>query len=349
MRASAVRARGVGRRRNSAAIPRCRRGLWRGLLVLLILLALAVWGAVEWGGRELASPARRPLQDYHREILSDPAAHGLRIVPFSTTDGTPVLVCDPDPSGSLGGRGKLLRQQLADQGLALSPPGTILGNLVLVHGRKGRKEDYLPVAERLCAAGFRCLLPDLPAHGDNPHTTITGGVAERGLPGRVLAEAAGAFAFPPQPAGLLGMSMGGSVAIHAAGEADAPWRALVVVSTFDLYRTVVQHQAASRTGSRIGQLWLVAASASFSRRTGVALGEVAPVRVAPRIRIPTLVAHGSDDPVAPMAAGRRVFDALPGPAPKRWVEVPTAGHDNVLITDFPIYAEIATWMLKHVP
>jgi hypothetical protein len=46
-----------------------------------------------------------------------------------------------------------------------------------------------------------------------------------------------------------------------------------------------------------------------------------------------------------MASGKRLFDAFP--EPKRWVEVPGAGHDNVLVTDFPIYAEIAEWFLAH--
>jgi hypothetical protein len=32
----------------------------------------------------------------------------------------------------------------------------------------------------------------------------------------------------------------------------------------------------------------------------------------------------------------------------QWIEIPGADHDNVLITDFPIYAAIAEWMFKHV-
>jgi hypothetical protein len=32
----------------------------------------------------------------------------------------------------------------------------------------------------------------------------------------------------------------------------------------------------------------------------------------------------------------------------KWIEVPGADHDNVLITTYPIYAGIAGWMLRHV-
>jgi hypothetical protein len=34
--------------------------------------------------------------------------------------------------------------------------------------------------------------------------------------------------------------------------------------------------------------------------------------------------------------------------PKRWIEIPGAGHDNVLITTYPIYADVAEWILRHV-
>ena len=46
-----------------------------------------------------------------------------------------------------------------------------------------------------------------------------------------------------------------------------------------------------------------------------------------------------------MAAGQRLYDSLPDTTTKKWQEIPGAGHDNVLITDFPIYAEIAEWMM----
>jgi uncharacterized protein len=160
---------------------------------------------------EIASPTRRPLMDYHREFMSNPTAHGLVVDHFTASDGMPCLVCTPYPSGNLSERGEKIRQQLGARHLKLPPFGKVIGTLVLVHGRKGRKEDYLAIAERLCAIGFRCFMPDLPAHGDDPATLATYGVREAELPARVLAEAARKFASDPQPAGLFGMSMGGSV------------------------------------------------------------------------------------------------------------------------------------------
>ena len=153
-------------------------------LILLVLLAAA--GLTWWTGREIASPTRRPLQDYHLEFLADPAAHGVVVEKYTLKDGTPCLMCVPESSGKLGVRGVTVRKQLEERGLLLAPAGKVIGTLVLVHGRKGRKEDYLLIAERLCAAGFRCLLADMPAHGDHPSGLAYYGVREADLPARLV-------------------------------------------------------------------------------------------------------------------------------------------------------------------
>ena len=325
------------------------RKRWRRILLSTVLLIfLTSSGLVFWAGSEIASPTRRGLQDFHREYLSNPTAHGLVIESFTASDGTPCLVVTPDPSGNLGDRGNKIRQQLTARGLNLTPSGYIVGTLVLVHGRKGRKEDYLPIAERLCAAGFRCVIPDLPAHGDHPATIATYGVHEATLPARVLSEAARQFSFDPQPAGLLGMSMGGSVAVHATDLPDAPWKALAVICSFDSFPKVIEGQASLYVGSTLGPLWAAGTDVVYHWKSGIHLADIQPHHHAANIRIPTLIAHGTTDQVASIGCGKCLFDFLPATTPKRWIEIPGAGHDNVLITAYPIYADIAEWMLRNV-
>jgi alpha-beta hydrolase superfamily lysophospholipase len=322
---------------------------WRRVfLSSLLILLFATGGLVFWAGSQIASPSRRSLMDYHREYLSNPSAHGIRIDRFTASDGTPCLFVTPDPSGNLGERGVKIRKQLSERYLTIPPAGHITGTLVLTHGRKGRKEDYLPIAERFCAAGFRCVIPDLPGHGDHPVNIATYGVREATLPARVLNEAATRFAFDPQPAGLMGMSMGGSVAMHAADLPDAPWKALVVISSFDSFPAVIHGQATVHAGGTLGPLWAQATDAIYQWKTGIPIETIQPHRHAAAIRIPTLIAHGTADSVVAMAAGRRLYDSLPDTTTKSWLVIPGAGHDNVLITDFPIYAEIAEWMMRNV-
>jgi uncharacterized protein len=323
------------------------RNHWKRIFIAMVLLAFpAAWYAVQWAGDEIASPPRRALMDYHQEFLTKPDEHGLRIESFTASDGTPCLVCFP--AGKLGERGTKIRAQLAERGMELPAFGEIKGTLVLTHGRRGRKEDYLSIAERFCAAGFRCVIPDLPAHGDHPAKLATYGIREAKLPAMVLSEASAKFGFDPEPAGLMGMSMGGSVAIHSAALTDSPWRALVIVSSFDSFSEVIQGQAGRHAGLTVGRFWAQAAADVYQKRSGIALSDIQPKLRAASIHIPTLIAHGSADRVVPPAAGRRLFEALPASTTRKWLEIPGADHDNVLITPFPIYAEITEWMIRNV-
>jgi pimeloyl-ACP methyl ester carboxylesterase len=322
---------------------------WRKLSITIVLLiVLAGTASIFYGADQITSPPRRKIMAYHREFLDHPAGHGMRIE-SSTSTSVPYLVCFPDPGGSLGARGLKIREQMTAKAFPLAPPGKVIGNLVLLHGRTGRKEDYLPIAERLCAAGFRCIIPDLPAHGDNPYPVTTYGALEVMVPEGVLDDAAREFRFDPQPAGLMGMSMGGSFAVHSAGMSAGPWKALVVLCSFDALEPVVEAQAAGYVGNGLAPLWAEAIGERYQKKTSVALRAIKPARLAGNIRIPTLIAHGSKDRVIPIAAGRRLYDALPPDIEKRWVEVPGAGHDNLLVTDYPIYPEIAEWFLRRVP
>ena len=151
--------------------------LWTAALCLLLIIALCLWP-----GDQLASPTRRPLQDYHREFLADPAAHGVSVESLTLSDATPCLMVQPRADGKLGTRGLKLRDQFKTETIALPTAGQVIGTLVLVHGRKGRKEDYLLIAERLCAVGFRCILPDMPAHGEHPEAYATFGIREADIP-----------------------------------------------------------------------------------------------------------------------------------------------------------------------
>lgn len=291
------------------------RNHWRTLMTCVFL---GVIGLVLWGGIQIASPPRRSLMDYHREFLTNASTHGMKIDRFTASDGTPCLVCTPESSSLLGERGIKIREQLIKRGLHLQPAGHIVGNLVLLHGRTGRKEDYLPIAERLCAAGFRCVIPDLPAHGDHPTDTITYGVREAAIPAKMLDEASQRYAFEKAPAGLLGMSMGGSVAVHSTALPDSPWRALVVVSSFDSFPAAVESQSSRYLGKSISPFWVKAADLVYQQRTGISINAIQPHLHATSIRIPTFIGHVTADSVVPIAAGKRLYQSLPATLKKRW-------------------------------
>jgi pimeloyl-ACP methyl ester carboxylesterase len=50
-----------------------------------------------------------------------------------------------------------------------------------------------------------------------------------------------------------------------------------------------------------------------------------------QVTVPALVIHGEEDDLIPAEQGRRIADALAGPADRiRWVPVPGAGHNDLL-------------------
>jgi len=327
---------------------RMTRLAWWGAgfaILSLIGCVVIVWNA----STELVSPARRALQDYHREWLDRPFEHGMTIKRFSALNGqAPCLLALPDAAAGLSKRGEKVRRQLQASGVELAPFGTVFGNIVLLHGRNGRKEDLLPVAERFCAVGFRCVIPDLPARGDSPLQRVRFGETnfEASFPGEVLKEAVSRFGFPSENSGLWGMSMGGAFLARAASQPDAPWKALVVVCSFDALDVVVRQKVASYAGVAAPLLTRVIAEICVVRG-GVNLSTVRPAEWAAKVTTPVFIAHGEKDALITPSQGRRLYEAY-GSSDKMWTVVIGGDHDRVLVTEHPLYAEMSAWYLKYL-
>ncbi len=260
----------------------------------------------------------------------------------------PCVICVPEKTGAFSKRAAVIRAQLGERGIEPIPSGEILGTLVILHGRGGIKEDYFPVAERFCAVGFRCIIPDMPGHGENRGKYATYGVTEAEMVMECFREAAVKYDFSERPSAILGQSMGGSVAVHTAALEGAPFGSMVVVSSFDRLETVVKRKTDGLLGSFLGAAVRNTADTVLDWKTGVAFSEVRPVDKAPRIRIPTMVAHGDADNFVPTAAGKALFDSFPDDIDKKWILVPGADHNTVLVTDFPLYVTMAEWFLENI-
>ncbi len=315
--------------------------------VCLLAFSTVVW----WASSEIVHPPRRALQDYHQEMLADPAAFGLSIKSFEVHDDfsdakpMPCLMCEPSTDKGVGLRGKIIRTQLVAKGLVLPESGKVIGTIVLLHGRKGRKEDGLPIAERFCAVGFRCLLLDLPRHGDNLNTIASYGLKEWNLPNAAMIEASKIFGIPATPRALWGISQGGSVAIHAA--AKTSWDSLVVISSFTNFDEVCRSQS-DKLFSPISGAVHSAVQSLVKLRGGYRLEQIRPLELVCKLDLPTLIAHGTKDDLIPLNCGRELFEALPN-KDKQWISVEDGTHDHVLTTPMPLYAEMAAFYLSHLP
>ena len=322
------------------------RALRQTIMGLLLVLSPTLWALNHWTD-SIFTPPRRALLPYHQERLTKPTHFALKVQSYTCLQGkVPCLVVESDPR-YISTTGKRIRQQVTSQPQTLAPYGEIVGTVVLLHGRKGRKEDLLPVAERFAALGLRCLLLDLPAHGASPlRETYFGATPfERQLPRLAFEDAQQQFNWSKQPVFLWGLSMGGAFAVAAASEAPNYWNSLIVVSSFDQMERIMLEKMPPRL--QFAGIWARAAIDQIRRFRGkTVVSTITPVQWAKQVQTPTLVVHGDHDQLIGVQQGRSLYEAV-GSANKRWVTVAGAGHRSVLSTPMPLYAEMGRWLLKH--
>ena len=236
-------------------------------------------------------------------------------------------------------------------GLLHFPPG--VGGLterpvvVLCHGMESTKEGHKhqALAARLSALGYVCLRFDFSYVGESEgrfeDLTISGEVADLGGAVDYLSERG------LTRLGLVGSSLGGTVAVLFAGD-DPRVAALVTIAAVSQPLGIIERmrpedvEAWRRNGRHFE-------SGGFLRRDF--LDDLACVDVlaaARRLRAATLVTHGNDDRVVPVADAAALFAALP--EPKALAVTPRCDHRY---SEPAHLAELldrsVAWMVEHLP
>jgi pimeloyl-ACP methyl ester carboxylesterase len=322
---------------------RFRRLALRLAAVFLLLLAV-LFAVIGWFGSEhLVSPKRRGLQDYHREILARTDDFGLKIEAFTGPDKTPCLLVTPSGQPGEAKKSRIVREELSRRGMVLPEWGKLDATVILLHGHGGRKEDHLPICERFCAAGFRCLVLDLPGQGEHPALYGTFGLREAPLVEKVLDEASSRFAFPPSPAFLFGVSQGGAVALQTAARSPGKWAAVASIATFSSLDRPVLRSAQEMIPACL-HFCCPAAATSVScgarLRAGFWPADIRPASAAAKLTMPVMIGHGDQDPYIGIDQAREIFAALPAPM-KRFRIVEGADHNHVLSKgSHALYADV---------
>lgn len=316
-------------------------------VLLVILFAVAGW----YGADRLVSPQRRSLQDYHRDILGNPDRYGLHIEAFTGPEATPCLLVTASQNPGEAKKSRIARDELARRGVAVPPWESKIGTVVMLYGHGGRKEDHLPICERFCAAGFRCVLLDIPGQGDNPARFGTFGLREAPLVESVLADAAGKFSFDPSGACLFGVSQGGAIALQTAARSPAKWDAVASVATFSSLDRPVLSSAEEMVPASL-RFCCPPAAVSVSCFTRMKAGfwpaDIRPVDAAGKLNMPVFIAHGDSDPYIGIDQARDIFAAIPS-ARKQFRIVKGADHNHVLsLGSHELYADICQFFLESV-
>lgn len=309
-----------------------------------VLLLLAYAGIVWFNQHTIMHPNKRLLQEYHKEWLNHPQKHSMKIEKHSTVDGIPYLIVKHNPSLPNSKRKQSLLKQLIEKGVSVENLKQ-RAVLVLLHGKNGRKEDLLPVAERYMVLGFTCVLPDLPLHGESKIATLYYGTikSEQHYVDSVLDDAL-AYIGRLDKLSIWGMSLGGAFALRSVTHSKYRFDSMVLVSTFDRLDGVLKDKSESIFGSVIG---------SFLYR-GLELGldlfydfdprSANSAKLASEVKTPLYMMHGEKDELISIHRGEVLFKSF-GSSKKRFVRDKDGDHHNILVTSYPFYLESGLFLL----
>jgi pimeloyl-ACP methyl ester carboxylesterase len=185
---------------------------------------------------------------------------------------------------------------------------------LLVHGWEADSRDLDAVAQRLAGEGYRCVLPDLPAHGASSGDTVMIPEAADAL--RPVDQAYGPFDL------IVGHSIGTAVTLVAQSQ-GLKTRALVLLTPPDNYSKQLTHSARAAGAPDP----LITAALEHLRRRSPQMDSLDSPAIAATISIPMLVVVAGRDKVLDPKCGRDIAAAAPN---ARLLDLPEATHRSVL-------------------
>jgi alpha-beta hydrolase superfamily lysophospholipase len=255
---------------------------------LLLLLAFLGCDTPRWGANALLHPARR-------------ASHGI-------PDGTESFETAGDPVlKGWWARGKIPRR----------------GLILWLHGVGDNKDSAEGLIERWAPRGFDVAAYDSRAHGASAGDTCTYGYYEKDDVKRVLdvLQKAGADADRTL---LIGVSMGGAVALQAA-PLDGRIRAVAAVSPFASLNDAARRAAPFW----MGQSSVEKAFALVEKEGHFSIADVSPQRSVDHLTVPLLLVHGKRDSKIPPADSQAILGRALS-RDKQLVIIDDADHDHLL-------------------
>ncbi|MBI2760589.1 MAG: alpha/beta hydrolase [Chloroflexi bacterium] len=195
--------------------------------------------------------------------------------------------------------------------------------ILLLHGYTACKNDMLTHAAFLHDAGYSLLLLDLRACGDSGGSAVTLGGKERDDVQAAIGYLLTRADVAPGGIGVLGLSLGGALAILAA--CDAPVvRAVVAESAFRSLHSVVRHNFREFTHLPAVP-WADLTTRLTEWRHKVRASRVAPEREIDKLQgCALLLIHAEDDHIVPVSHADALFERAP--EPKELWRLPSAPH-----------------------
>ena len=316
------------------------------LLILLLLLFLVFMATVLFNQQQIMHPKRRTLQAYHYKWLEHPEQHSMKIIKIEKHPE--ILIVKFNANVLRSKRAKKIETELLSKGYSLEELKDN-GIMMLFHGKNGRKEDLLPVAERYVTAGFTCILVDLPAHGENLSEKLRYGQGlDASLYEEVLTVVQNKVEVKNQPLYFWGMSLGGAYAISSSQHDKRVFqepKAVILVATFDKLSHVLKEKSVKIFGDYLGKVLYKILSFSLQTFYNFDPEKADSASTAQTIDLPVFMLHGKKDELIGYQHGKRLFQSFH--TKKKEFHLDEQGnHHNILVTNYPFYLESIDFLLK---
>jgi len=177
-------------------------------------------------------------------------------------------------------------------------------SLALIHGWGRNVERMLPYVGPLHAAGFNVLAFDARCHGSSD-VDGTANMLKFSADVRAALDEIVRRGALPDKLGVLGLSVGGAAAIHAAAHDDRV-RAVVTVGSLAHPGDLMRRELRSRG---VPAVVVPLVMKYVERKIGARLDDIAPERQIRNIEALILLVHGEGDVVVPVDHGRRLLEA----------------------------------------
>jgi uncharacterized protein len=192
--------------------------------------------------------------------------------------------------------------------------------VILLHTLGGNRADLLDFAEPIWKAGFNLVMLDLRSHGMSDGKYFTYGFDEWK---DVMAAIDTVNAKQPnQTFAVLGVSAGGTVAISAAAR-DLRIRKVVTIGTFADLGETIDAQTKWLPG-----FWRGRAIGRSEELANFKVAETSAKQWISQVKVPVMIAHGTQDSYIPLSNGEQLFAAAR--EPKIFFKIDGANHDSML-------------------
>ncbi|RLF04701.1 MAG: hypothetical protein DRK00_06140 [Thermoprotei archaeon] len=217
--------------------------------------------------------------------------------------------------------------------------------VLFLHGFTGNKCEagrlFVDMARAVCVEGYAALRFDFRGHGDAPlpfeEFRITYAIEDAASAANYLKRMGRIDA---SEIGLIGLSMGGGVAVKLAAEREDVTVLILLSPALDFT------ELASTVSPRSEGGYIYLGALRLKAENGVELSSFNVMGLADRVRAATLIIHSPDDKVVPISQAKRFYEKLR--VEKKFVEV-RGGH---VFEDYhvrrEVIEEVVAWLRDHL-